>query len=228
MGRSIADGEGWAAGDTVRGRYQDGTSATFRIAGVFDDRPSVTPSAPSMIVDWAAYRTHDPGAPIDRIEIVAGPRPGPGSELDAALREALRPWPNLEVKDRAEIKSDAAGEIEALLRLITGLLVLSVLIAALGIVNTLALAVAERTRELGLLRAVGMDRRLLRRMIRYEAVVISLFGGSLGIGTGTGLGLLLQRALSSGGDGMAAVAVPWGLLAACAAGAAAIGVLAAA
>lgn len=72
-------------------------------------------------------------------------------------------------------------------------LVLSVVIAALGVVNTLALSVIERTREIGLLRAVGMDRRNLRRMIRYEAVMIAVFGAVLGLGTGVIFGWAFSR-----------------------------------
>ncbi|MFI0371195.1 ABC transporter permease [Actinomadura sp. 1N219] len=221
VGRSVATSQGWRVGSTIKGRYQDGTRRTFRIAGIYADRPSVTPSAPSMIIDWAGYRTRDPDAPIDRIEInVTDARRG-------ALEAALAPWPNLELKDRAQVKDDAAGDIGLFLNLVLGLLVLSVLVAALGIVNTLALAVTERTREIGLLRAVGMQRRQLRRMIRYEAVVVSLFGAAAGVGTGLVLGIVLQRVMADGDGGMEVLAIPYGTLAVCVAAAAVIGVVAA-
>ncbi len=221
VGRSVARDHGWKVGSTIPGEYQDGTKRTFHIAGIYADRPSLTPSAPTMIIDWAGYRAHDPDAPIDRVEVtVAGAR-------RAALESALAPWPNLELKDRAQVKDDAAGEIDLFLKLVLGLLVLSVLVAALGIVNTLALAVTERTREIGLLRAVGTQRRQLRQMIRYEAVVVSLFGAVLGVGTGTVLGVVLQKAIAGGEDGMVVLAVPYGRLALCVAAAASIGVVAA-
>ncbi|WP_171064022.1 ABC transporter permease [Actinomadura soli] len=221
VGRSVATSQGWTVGTTIKGRYQDGTRRTFRVAGIYADRPSVTPSAPSMIIDWAGYRARDPGAPIDRIEVdVANTARG-------ALEAALAPWPNLELKDRAQVKDDAAGDIGLFLNLVLGLLVLSVLVAALGIVNTLALAVTERTREIGMLRAVGMQRRQVRRMIRYEAVVVSLFGAAAGVGTGVVLGVVLQRVMADGDGGMEVLAVPYGRLAVCVAAAAVIGVVAA-
>lgn len=104
---------------------------------------------------------------------------------------------------------------------------LSVVVAALGIVNTLALAVTERTREIGMLRALGMQRREIRRMIRYEAVAVSLFGALLGVGTGVPLGIVLQRAMAEGGGGMEVLAIPGARLAVCVAAAALIGVVAA-
>ncbi|HEU5023772.1 MAG TPA: ABC transporter permease [Spirillospora sp.] len=220
VGRSVAESRGWKAGTTVGGEYQDGTRRTFRIAGVYADRPSAAPTAPSVIVAWTAYRKHDPDAPVDRIEI-----DGPSARR-AALASAIARWPNLELKDRAQARHDAAGGVDLFLNLVLGLLVLSVLVAALGIVNTLALAVTERTREIGLLRAVGMQRRQVRRMVRCEAVVVSLFGAVLGVATGVLLGVVLQRALAAGDGGMEVLAVPYARLAACVAAAVPIGVTA--
>ncbi|TMR38624.1 ABC transporter substrate-binding protein, partial [Actinomadura geliboluensis] len=87
VGRGVAAAQGWTVGTTIDGRYQDGTRRTFRIAGIYADRPSVTPSAPSMIIDWASYRKRDPGAPIDRIEVNVTPA-GAGAGR-AALEAAL-------------------------------------------------------------------------------------------------------------------------------------------
>ena len=92
------------------------------------------------------------------------------------------------------------------------MLLLAVVIALLGIVNTLALSVFERTRELGLLRAVGMTRAQVREMVRWESVVISLIGAGRGAALGIGLGLVLAQALKS--EGIDAVAVPWCTIAA--------------
>ena len=96
---------------------------------------------------------------------------------------------NLEIRDQSEFKAEQRKQINQLLGFILVLLALAVLIAALGIVNTLALSVIERTREIGLLRAVGMGRRQVRRMIRLESVVIAIFGTLLGLALGVALGL---------------------------------------
>ncbi|SFN50934.1 putative ABC transport system permease protein [Actinomadura madurae] len=221
VGSSVAEAQGWRVGSTFRGEYQDGAKRTFRIAGIYRDRPSITPSAPTMIIGWDGYRAHDPGATIDRIEVDVT------TATRGALEKALAPWPNVELKDRAQVKDDAAGAIGQFLDLVLGLLVLSVVVAALGIVNTLALAVTERTREIGMLRALGMQRREIRRMIRYEAVAVSLFGALLGVGTGVLLGIVLQHAMAEGDGGMEVLAIPAGRLAVCVAAAALIGVVAA-
>ena len=104
----------------------------------------------------------------------------------AAIEAVLDAWPNAELQDQAEFKESVTEEIDMMLNLIYGLLALAVIIALIGIANTLALSVHERTRELGLLRAVGMTRRQLRTAIRWESVLISLLGTALGFGLGLG------------------------------------------
>jgi putative ABC transport system permease protein len=98
----------------------------------------------------------------------------------AALTDALEAWPNAELQDRAAFKESVTSEIDMMLNLIYGLLALAIIIALIGIANTLALSVHERTRELGLLRAVGMTRRQVRTAIRWESVLISLLGTAFG------------------------------------------------
>ena len=98
----------------------------------------------------------------------------------AALEAALAEWPNAELQDQAEFKEGITEEIDQMLNLIYGLLALAVVIALIGIANTLALSVHERTRELGLLRAVGMHRRQLKRAVRWESLLIAVLGAGLG------------------------------------------------
>ena len=113
------------------------------------------------------------------------------------------------ILDQQEYEAEATGFIDQLLTFVSEMLLLAVVIALLGIVNTLALSVFERTRELGLLRAVGMTRAQVRQMVRWESVVISLIGAGAGAGAvlGIGLGLVLAQALKS--EGIDAVSVPW-------------------
>ena len=112
-----------------------------------------------------------------------------------ASRAALRGYPNLKVQDQSDVKKAAQQSIDQIVTLLTVLLALSIIIAALGIINTLALSVIERTREIGLLRAVGTSRRQTRRMIRLESVVIAVFGGLLGTVIGVLFGVAIQHAL---------------------------------
>ena len=108
--------------------------------------------------------------------------------------------------DQAGFEKEASGFIGNLLTFVTVMLLLAVLIALLGIVNTLALSVFERTRELGLLRAVGMTRAQVRAMVRWESVVISLIGALSGAALGIGIGLALSQALKD--EGIKAISIP--------------------
>jgi putative ABC transport system permease protein len=125
-----------------------------------------------------------------------------GASSDAvrsALEKSLAAYPNVAVEDQSEFVDEAAGQVNQIVTIINILLGLSVLIALLGVINTLALSVIERTRELGLLRAVGMARRQVKRMIRVESVLICFFGGLLGLAVGSVFGVALQRALKEQG-----------------------------
>ena len=126
-----------------------------------------------------------------------------GRDLDRAIADL----PVVTVKDQGEFADEQRTQINQMLYLIYALLGLAVIIAILGIINTLALSVIERTREIGLLRAVGLSRRQLKRMLRLESIVIALLGAALGIGLGVVFGIALQRSLSD--DGIDVLAIPW-------------------
>src|SRR5213076_1357969 len=115
---------------------------------------------------------------------------------------------NAKISDRSQFKHDQASGIDAILNVLYVLLALSIVVSLFGIVNTLVLTVFERTRELGMLRAVGMTRRQVRRMIRYESIITALLGAALGIPLGVVLALLVGVAIK-----YAAFTVPIGTLA---------------
>jgi len=127
-------------------------------------------------------------------------KPGVTPERGLAAVEAVaKDFPNVDVQDQSELISDQRSQIDGFLNIITALLGLSVLIALLGVVNTLALSVVERTRELGLLRAVGLAKRQTRRMIRVESVLISFYGAILGIVIGLCFGAAIVSTLEEEG-----------------------------
>jgi putative ABC transport system permease protein len=119
-------------------------------------------------------------------------------------------FPNVELKDQAQYKASVTSKVDQLQALITVLLALAIVIAVLGILNTLALSVLERTRELGLLRAVGMSRRQTRRMVRWEAVIVAVLGAVLGLTIGVFFGWAVVRAI--GDTGITTLRVPGGQL----------------
>jgi putative ABC transport system permease protein len=134
----------------------------------------------------------------------------PGADLAAlraSLRDLVKPYLVVSVQDGSEYVDSAAGQIDQVLGLLYALLALAILIAILGIINTLALSVVERTREIGLLRAVGLRRAQLSRMITLEAVATAVFGAVLGAALGLGLGTAFQHALRS--QGLDVLSVPW-------------------
>jgi putative ABC transport system permease protein len=211
---------GWTTGSTVRAQYADGAFATIRIAGVFADNPM----AGSYLLGEATRAAHYPDSRVSTV-LVVKEAAADAATVRTGLDASLAAYPNLTLQDRSDIKEQARAGVSQLLTMITALLVLSIVIAILGIINTLALSVIERTREIGLLRAVGMGRRQLRRMIRYESVLISVFGALLGIAVGIGFGWAVQRALA--GQGIDVLSVPAAQLGAYLLAAGVVGVLAA-
>ncbi|MEU1518283.1 FtsX-like permease family protein [Streptomyces sp. NPDC005811] len=152
--------------------------------------------------------------------------PGTSAEqLRPRLEKTLDAYPQVQVRDQADYKKLVHDQIAVLLYLVYALLGLAIVIAVLGVVNTLALSVVERTREIGLLRAIGLGRRQLRRMIRLESVVIAVFGAVLGLALGLIWGVCIQQVLAL--QGMKALAVPWGTIVAVVIGSAVVGVVAA-
>jgi putative ABC transport system permease protein len=129
------------------------------------------------------------------------------AELRQGIDEVTEQMPLVAVKDQEEFKADQRSQVNQLLYLVYALLGLAIIIAILGIVNTLALSVFERTREIGLLRAVGLSRPQLRRMVRLESIAIAVLGAVLGVGLGIVFGIALQR--SQAGEGLEVLAVPW-------------------
>jgi len=115
------------------------------------------------------------------------------------IEAATKSFGNVEVQDQTAFRDKQAGFINQLVGLITALLAMAILIALFGIVNTLGLSIFERTRELGLLRAVGMTRHQVRTMIRWESVIIAVLGAVLGIAIGVAFGWSLQQSLVSKG-----------------------------
>ncbi|MBD0674058.1 FtsX-like permease family protein [Streptomyces sp. CBMA156] len=202
--------------DVRLGRSEE--SATYTVAGVYRDNPTARDAV--GLRDEVQRNGYKPGS-VQRILVR-----GDGVTADG-LRTAVGDNPLLKVQDRAQLVREAAGTMGDLLTLMYGLLGIGAVIAALGIVNTLAVSVSERTREIGMLRAIGMDRAGIRRMIRLEAVMVAAFGTLLGLAGGL-FGAWAVGALAGGAMDGYALALPWGTLALVCLGSLAIGAAAAA
>lgn len=198
-----ADRRGLAPGDRTELAFTDGTEDTFTVRAVYEQYELAGDYVLTREA-WAPHRGQD----SDTLVTVAfkdGVQPDDGK---AAVDEAAAAYGNPEVQTRAEYAQSSAGGIDMMLTLVYALLALAVLIALLGIANTLTLAVHERTRELGLLRAVGQTRAQLRAMVRWESVLVAAFGTTGGLGLGAFLGWVLVQASQGSGDTDFAFAVP--------------------
>jgi putative ABC transport system permease protein len=179
-------------GSTAPVRFAQTGAMTMRIGGVFASNPLVG----SFIVGDGFFGSHFDN-PLPSGVLL---RTAPGTpSLNQALNRVLVPYANVSSKTRAQFESDQKHAINQELGLVYVLLALAIVVALIGIVNTLMLSVFERTREIGLLRAVGMKRRQVRAMIRSESVIVALFGAVIGILIGTGLGVALAGSLRNSG-----------------------------
>jgi putative ABC transport system permease protein len=202
VARAAAEQHGWKVGDVVPAEFPTTGSHKFRVAGIFDRKGFIdTP----YVISLAAHEKLA-GARLDSRGLIVLDQGADKAAVQSALTEALAGYPDAKVLDAKGFEKEAAGFVDQLLGFVTVMLLLAVVIALLGIVNTLALSVFERTRELGLLRAVGMTGAQVRAMVRWESVVISLIGSAAGAGLGIGLGVALTKALED--EGIRTLAVP--------------------
>ena len=217
---TAARSSGTSVGDSVELLLPNGEQRTLVVGGVFEKNQAVS----DHVVSTTTLRSAG-GADLDQYVYVVLADGADTAQVRAAVEEVVADYPVVSLKDQSQFKEEQKEQVGQLLLLVNALLVLSVVIAVLGIVNTLALSVVERTREIGLLRAVGMARAQLRRMVRLESVVISTFGAVLGLALGCAFGLALVTSLRS--QGIEVVSVPAGRLAAFLVASAVVGVLAA-
>ncbi|GKQ39211.1 ABC transporter permease [Streptomyces sp. A012304] len=195
----VARSHGWKVGDALPVEYEDARKGRLTIGAVFEHNTVILPVVASMDV----IEPHAAQTSILKIYVKTD-----GSTNERALAAALAGNPGVKIGDRQDIRDEFSGYLDTLLNVLYGLLAISLVIAVLGVVNTLAMSVFERQREVGMLRAVGLDRRGVTRMIQLEAVVISLFGAVLGIGVGTFLGWAVGEIVKTDVAGYALV-LPW-------------------
>ena len=188
---NIAKSKHLSVGSTVPVRFTETGSSTVRIGGIFQTNALIGSYLAGAGFFRAHYRHPAVGALLVRTN-------GSGAAQNAVTK-ALAAYPNAQVQTRAQFDQTEVASVNQLLGLVYALLALAVLIALIGIVNTLMLSVFERTREIGLLRAVGMKRRQVRSMVRSEAVILAIFGAIIGIIIGTGMGLALVASLKQQG-----------------------------
>ncbi|MEU8567101.1 FtsX-like permease family protein [Streptomyces pathocidini] len=218
--KETAEASGWRVGDILPVTWPDGARGELRLTGVyestFDD---------GVKTDLSAMEPH-----LDRVfdtEVFVKTSGGPSEEVKRTLEKALGDSPAIRISDKQDLVDNITGTVGVVLNILYGMLALAVVVAVLGVVNTLAMSVHERAQEIGLLRAIGLDRSGVRRMVRLESVVISLFGGVLGVGLGVFFGWAVGELVAAMEINTWQLVVPWGRLALFLAAAALVGVIAA-
>ncbi|GAA2158376.1 FtsX-like permease family protein [Kitasatospora kazusensis] len=214
-----------AVGDQVTIEYAHGRKQSLQVGVVTATGNSLFDGHFYAAVDTVAKAVPATELPGDVAVFGKAADGSDKAKVLTALQDSLQAYPQLTVKDQAGYKEIIQSQVNTLLYMIYGLLGLAIVVAVLGVVNTLALSVVERTREIGLLRAIGLSRRQLRRMIRLESVVIAVFGALLGTGLGLAWGITAQRVLS--GQGLAILTIPTGTIVVILLASALVGLLAA-
>ncbi len=205
--KGAAKTEAWAVGDRITLSSENGAERELTIGVIFDTRALGAPVVVSDEVLDGLVPVDE--QTVDTVFVTAAQGIDP-SDLHIAVADAVAPYMVISVMDDEEFISSLADQVDQLLVILYALLGLSIVIAVLGIVNTLALSVIERTREIGLLRAVGLGRLQLAGTVTIESVLTALFGTVVGLGVGVALASALPRVYAE--DGLSTLVVPWGSL----------------
>ncbi|MET8981983.1 FtsX-like permease family protein [Streptomyces sp. NPDC004539] len=218
--KGTADHYGWKSGSAFTVHYEDGKSQRLTISGVYEG----TDFLRGILLDAATLAPHQ--TEVADMQVMVKTAEGTSAAVKDQLIKALGDNPGIQVQSKKDISNQIAQFFTLLLNMLYGLLAMAVIVAVLGVVNTLAMSVFERSQEIGMLRAIGLDRQGIKRMVRLESLVISLFGGVLGIGLGLFFGWAAGKLI---GPSMPTyeLVLPWARIAVFLALAGTVGILAA-
>ncbi|MGP4003952.1 ABC transporter permease [Streptomyces sp. 8N706] len=188
---TTAEKQNLQAGDPLPVTFDDGGKDRLTVAGVYESNEMIN----GVFVSTAVVDPH-----LEKVadqQVLVKVENGASDKAEQSIVEALGENPAIQIQDKQAISDKIGDQINLLLNMLYGLLAMAVLIAVLGVVNTLAMSVFERKHEIGMLRAIGLDRAKVKRMVRLESVVISLFGAVLGIGLGIFLAWAAGRSIAA-------------------------------
>ncbi|MEU8774622.1 FtsX-like permease family protein [Streptomyces sp. NPDC048606] len=224
VGSLYADAHRVKLGDELTVALTGGNTVRLKVAAITLDEGNLDKGA--KYVSTALVQANLPADRMPRpFMLLATAKDGQAASAYEDVKKALAEYPQYKVRNQADYKEALKDQVGQMLNIVYGLLGLAIIVAVLGVVNTLALSVVERTREIGLMRAIGLSRRQLRRMIRLESVVIALFGALLGLGLGMGWGATAQQLLAL--EGLKVLEIPWPTILGVFAGSALVGLFAA-
>ncbi len=172
----------WKLGSSFDATFEDGKKAQLTVSGVYKGNDLMR----GIMVDTRTLAPHQ--SQIDDRQVLVKTKAGTSEATKDALRKALGDNPAIQIQTKQDISDGISKGISLLLNMLYGLLAMAVVVAVLGVINTLAMSVFERRQEIGMLRAIGLDRKGIKRMVRLESLIISVFGGVMGVGLGVFFG----------------------------------------
>lgn len=212
----------WLAGQTVQLGIGNEAPRALTVAAIYQETATLSGI---LLDDTLLEGTVNPTEQLISAVFVTGAPDVPTPDLRDRIRKITDPLLTVDVQDQTEYAASRGQELKQILAVINSLLVLAILIAGLGVANTLGMSIYERTREIGVLRALGLGRRQLWRMVTLEALWLAIFGAILGVGLGVALGLIAVQQLRD--SGLTVVSVPWATMGWVMAGSCLLGVTAA-
>ncbi|MFI9239460.1 ABC transporter permease [Streptomyces sp. NPDC053079] len=185
----------WKVGSSLDVTFEDGKKGSLTVSGVYKGNDLMR----GIMVDTKTLTPHQ--SQIDDRQVLVKTKTGTSEAAKDSLAKALGDNPAIQIQTKQDISESISKGINLLLNMLYGLLAMAVVVAVLGVINTLAMSVFERRQEIGMLRAIGLDRKGIKRMVRLESLIISLFGGVMGIGLGVFFGWaagdLIKKGLST-------------------------------
>ncbi|UQI43345.1 ABC transporter permease [Streptomyces sp. HU2014] len=210
----------WKLGSSFPVTFEDGKQGRLTVSGVYKGNDLMR----GIMVDLKTLTPHQ--SQVDDRQVMVKTKGGVSDSTEDSLRKALGDNPAIQIQTKQDISDGISKAISLLLNMLYGLLAMAVIVAVLGVINTLAMSVFERQQEIGMLRAIGLDRKGIKRMVRLESLIISLFGGVMGVGLGVFFGWaagdLIRKGIST-----YELVLPWGRMGVFLLLAALVGVLAA-
>ena len=194
----------WQVGSRLTVAFEDGAEQRFTVGGIYAGNEVLM----GVVLDYKLLTPHL--SDLRDSKLFASMADGPEDTAKASIQRALGSNPAILVKDQEDLSESTAETVSLMLNVLYGLLGMAVLVAVLGVINTLAMSVFERSQEIGMLRAIGLERRGVRRMVRLESVVISHFGGVLGVALGIFLAWGVGDLIAGEGFGAYEMTLPWG------------------
>ncbi|KOG55452.1 membrane protein [Streptomyces virginiae] len=207
VGSDYATQHGVRLGDELTVAFTGGNTVKLKVAAITSDEGNLDKGMKYISTEAARANVPADKLPLPFMLLASAQDGQSDATAYQSVKTALAEYPQYMVRNQTDYKQALKDQVGQLLNMVYGLLGLAIIVAVLGVVNTLALSVVERTREIGLMRAIGLSRRQLRRMIRLESVVIALFGALLGLGLGMGWGIGAQQLLAL--QGLKVLEIPW-------------------